>query len=635
MHTSSAVPSALFRYADVSRSLSEQLLCEARRLDAALGRFAATCAEYRTGVDGSLAERLVEHSRQAGAAGRRVGQVGEAFLGADTRAGAGGACIDAVGVQPAPARASSAAQDAACWLTGAEARATGARARAATTAARLSTPRLVAWLGAIGVVVAVEAAGLPSLAVVGAWGAADAAANWVADGVVDLGRALAAAFQEAAGWLVAGFGFVLSVAGAASAAAGRATAWVMRATATAVAGTAAFVWETLERIRWNWVSLRLVALLGGVELAHRLAGGAGVAGALALVVASPPLAGVVALLFGDVLFALGGASLLELIGMAPGGPAELLDLMHQNFWDLAFQNADPRLLRALAAQIEELHARLLPDEARLRSEAAGDFEPPGAGGLPAVSADEVFGPGVPGPGGLVALDPGVVQRGGHALISAYAGEQVSMAQVGAGEYVVGVNGLDLVNMGGSPNGLVAVIDTAYFDPGRNAYYQEVKVRCLDYLRSVPPGSALNFTGHSMGAGMLMLLLNDPAFQAELRRRGCRVGSVTTYGMVRPADRRRNDVPPDEPAAGADAALFGGTVVQHYVDPDDRLAMNVGGGHTGRERVTFVDDGQVADPVAAHTSYQDKDYGRDRLPFQVDPERFRLFPRSGCLAPAHP
>lgn len=637
MTTSSAAPGALFRYADVSQALNDQLLFEARRLEAALAQFARTCTEYRIGVDASLAESLAEHSRRAGVLDRRVWRVGEAFLRADVGTVTGGSWQTTVATPGRTPSAGAVIHDAARWLLGPESGAVGARIRS-TLVAGVRAPHIVGQLGLAWALVPVG--GFLWAAGNVLWGVAEAAAGWVLDAarwlgerLTDLGRLLGDAFKRAVGMLVAGVGFVLRVAGAATmavaGAVSRAVSWVVHAAVTTLHATVSFAWDTVQRIYWNWVSLRLLIFVSAVDIAQRLLGSTAGAISLGLVYLSAPALGAwVPMLFGEIFFSLGSSSAFELITGGPGGPADLFDLVHQNFWDLSFQFTSPFILHALCGRLEALHARLLPDDTRVRPETSGAAEPMNSDGTLGVSLEQVFGVSVAGAGGPVMPTPNVIQQGDHSLISGYLGEQVSMAQVGAHEYVIGVNGLDVTNMGNSSNGLVSVINTAYFEPGQNAYYQEVRQRFLAYLHAVPEGSTLNFAGHSMGAGMLMLLLNDPAVQAELRNRGSQVNSVTTYGMVRPADRSRNDVPPDEAGADADGSLFGDTTVTHYVDPDDKLAMNVGGGHTGRDGVTFVDDGEVTDPVAAHTNYQDKEYGDDTLPFQVDPAHFKLFWRSG-------
>lgn len=465
-------------------------------------------------------------------------------------------------------------------------------------------------------------------------------ARWLRDRIGDLLCALAASFKLMLRTVVAGVDVLLRVVRTVTPIVVRAVTgaltWVLDTAVGIVTATLSFAWNVLQKIYWNSVSLRLMLLLGGLQLAHRLLGNAGLVVFGAAVLTNPLAAGSVLSLALSFLVPLGLQSGAELVASRNGQPADMLELLHQNFWDLAFSNTDPRLLRLLSGQIEDLQGRLLPDAQKVRPSTLA--ETPNDDGTLKVSAEDVFGKDAVKGG---KLDPWVIQHGEHALISSYRGEQVTMARIGANEYVFGVNGLDLENMGASPNGLVSVIDTAYFDPSGNEYYQVVKQRFSDYLRQVPKYSTLNFAGHSMGAGMLMILLNDPEVQQKIRRQELTIKSVTTYGMVRPVDPTRDDIPPSK--AGAGPALFAETRVRHYVDPDDKLAMNVGGSHSKHDsRVAFVDNKTIDDPVAAHTSYGknpndrrpddpqqyvDK-YRGEKLPFEVDPEQFKLYWRSG-------
>lgn len=72
----------------------------------------------------------------------------------------------------------------------------------------------------------------------------------------------------------------------------------------------------------------------------------------------------------------------------------------------------------------------------------------------------------------------------------------------------------------------------------------------------------------------------------------------------------------------------GAVVRHYVDPDDRLAMEVGAGHEDKKDTYLVHDKKERrtgneDAITAHTTYHEKAYPHDSLPFTVDTEKFKI------------
>jgi hypothetical protein len=305
----------------------------------------------------------------------------------------------------------------------------------------------------------------------------------------------------------------------------------------------------------------------------------------------------------------------------------MIATLEQRFWDLAFHKVAPDLLLELAAEIEQLKRRTCADVG-----GCAKPRPPGFAEDTLTPLD-VF-PGAqknPATGDLT-LPAWTIMAGGHSAISPYQNEQISSMQIGEHEHLFAICGLDLENMPGSPNGLYAVIQTAYeADPMQNAYYRLVRERFLSYLDEIPPGDTLNIAGHSMGGGMTMLLLNDPQIQSALLNGGYTLKSVTLYGAVRPQDLRFNGVPPTTPSELA-PALFAGTEVRLYIDPEDRLAMNVGAGHLTGEglpmpNVYFVDNGELSGGVEAHTSYDRPEKYADLpadlqvLPFQVDEQSF--------------
>ena len=477
------------------------------------------------------------------------------------------------------------------------------------------------------------------------WDKATAFGNWVMDGVHWLGnrigdfvRALSDGFKQAIRIITTSVKILVLVADILKPIIAntvqQAVKWLVNQTISIVKSSLHFAWDVIQKIYWKSVALRLTILLGAVQVAQYLLGDKWWIGAVVLGLVNLE---VIAELGIDILFLLGSQTLGDLASNPRqiNDPLDILDLLHQNFWNLSFKHLDPTTIRRLAVQFENVMRQARPGHQNVRTIPEELFSDRTLN----VSAQDVFlldkdgnlrgtQAGTYRDDGTIELDPSVIQSGPHSLISGNMGEQVTMARVGSDEYAFGVDGLDPENMGNSPNGIVSVIDTAYFDPNQNKYYQLVKERFGDYLRNVPPGSKLNFVGHSMGAGMLMILLNDPEIQQKIKERGYDVHSVTTYGMVRPTDPSRNDVPPDTSGSGTTPAIFSETKVRHYVDPDDKLAMNVGGGHEGRANVKLVDDGEITGPVEAHTTYYRKDYKGEPLPFTVDPKQFKLYIRGG-------
>jgi pimeloyl-ACP methyl ester carboxylesterase len=223
----------------------------------------------------------------------------------------------------------------------------------------------------------------------------------------------------------------------------------------------------------------------------------------------------------------------------------------------------------------------------------------------------------------------MTKGGEHSAISSYQDEQLSLFRIGRDEYLFAICGLDLLNMGRSPNSPSAVIRTATeHDPMANPYYRLIRARFLAYLAKIPPGSTINIAGHSMGGGMTMLLLNDPEIQAALVSGGYTLRSVVLYGAVRPQDPRRDGVLPSRPGE-LSSTILAGTEVRIYVDREDRLALNVGAGHmSSADRplpyVYLLDNGDLNGATDAHTSYYSPDgyaglpANLRELPFHIDP-----------------
>lgn len=84
---SSASPTELQRFATTEAARAAELDHQAQRLGAAPGHFAATCTEFSTSIDSSLAHPLDDHARSASAIGERTAAVGRQFERADQEAG--------------------------------------------------------------------------------------------------------------------------------------------------------------------------------------------------------------------------------------------------------------------------------------------------------------------------------------------------------------------------------------------------------------------------------------------------------------------------------------------------------------------------------------------------------------------
>ncbi len=316
-------------------------------------------------------------------------------------------------------------------------------------------------------------------------------------------------------------------------------------------------------------------------------------------------------------------------------PADLLNLFKESFWRLMYHPIDEPRLLSITERLDKLNRALcgaLGSCTRPRPPAHAEPLRDPFRGTRDVAVREMFDPTTvrhQGSDGRLYLGPQALMHGDHSLISYYADEQVRLARVGAQEYAVGIAGLDPSNANG-PNNFHSVARTANGHTNENEYFAYVKDQFLDQLQRLPTGSTLHLAGHSMGGGMIMLMLNDPEVQRQLRTGNHTVASVTTFGAVRPNSRRANGVPPDEPAP-LSAPLYADTIVNHYVDADDALALNVGAGHNPERfaDVHILDDGQITDPQAAHGSYDEPVYSAlppqaQVLPFTVDPAYFEVY-----------
>ncbi len=305
-------------------------------------------------------------------------------------------------------------------------------------------------------------------------------------------------------------------------------------------------------------------------------------------------------------------------------PADALAIIESGFWIDAFHYLSHDEIRALVANLERICAvalRGLSLRPLTRPAEGPDAEPNGQAAVTVVfpPADTVCDPTKP-----YQVTPAALQANNHGLISSYLGEEVRAAQIGQGVYAVGINGLNLTNMAYSTNGLVSVIETAGGKEriAYNEYYQTVRERILRLIETLPSGSTLHLTGHSMGGGMCILLSNDPQVQAALAQHNIQLASVTTLGAVRP-EGEWDDVPP---------VINGQSViVRHYVDSDDKLALSVGAGHSDaryHDVVYTLENGRIDQPSNVHSDYDDLDYSQlpivaQTLPFTIDPIHFRL------------
>lgn len=332
------------------------------------------------------------------------------------------------------------------------------------------------------------------------------------------------------------------------------------------------------------------------------------------------------------LFFLSGAQIGSLIGLVSAPrlseivqhPADALAIIESGFWIDAFYYLSHDEIRALVANLERIDAIArsnLPLRPLTRPAEGPDAEPNGQAAVTVVfpPADTVCDPTKP-----YQVTPAALQANNHGLISSYLGEEVRAAQVGQGVYAVGINGLSLINMAYSTNGLVSVIETAGGKEriAYNEYYQTVQERILRLIETLPSGSTLHLTGHSMGGGMCILLSNDPQVQAALAQRNIQLASVTTLGAVRP-EGEWDDVP---------SVINGQSViVRHYVDSDDKLALSVGAGHSDaryRDVVYTLENGRIDQPSGVHSDYHNLDYSQlpvavQTLPFTIDPTQFKL------------
>ncbi|RRR69730.1 MAG: hypothetical protein EI684_14805 [Candidatus Viridilinea halotolerans] len=314
-------------------------------------------------------------------------------------------------------------------------------------------------------------------------------------------------------------------------------------------------------------------------------------------------------------------------------PDDLLHLALQGFWYESMAHVNLRLFQALSAELDQLSlttaaglGRTVPRE---RGEGAGEWMLDPATGALDVYASQAF------PTSFQAgqqFQPQAVDamRGIHSAISYEPGEQVRLERLNAdrGDYRISIAGLN-PNQPGALNNFEAVAMTARGMAEGNHYYEAVRANFLADLERIPPGSVLHMQGHSMGGGMCFLLRDDPVVQQHLVAAGIVVGSLTTFGAVRPQGSAGEDL------TRATGDPFAHTAERHYVNSDDSLARNVGAGHVGFANVVLLENNEVSDPVAAHSSYDDPASYTGLpvdllvLPFEVDPATYAVY------APSNP
>lgn len=247
--------------------------------------------------------------------------------------------------------------------------------------------------------------------------------------------------------------------------------------------------------------------------------------------------------------------------------------------------------------------------------------------------------------------PDVLVKGDNRLISPYQSygsngilysEQLSLARINKkiidgkpiSVYVYGTNGLNPGTAGsGTYATMLAVEQTAQGVREGNKYYETIRQKFLESIKDVDLGSEINITGHSMGAGINMLLLNDPMVIDALRERKIKVASVVSLEMVRPIGSETLKDP-----------YFSDTVIQDYVDPEDSFATGRGAGHaptvtngTAAKKHTILnvdepdslwEDNPYTSHQAKDKSYRDNEGNPYFLPFEIDPDHTELIKRYG-------
>lgn len=409
------------------------------------------------------------------------------------------------------------------------------------------------------------------------------------------------------------------------------------------AGAGRLLAEARRAALWNDQARRLIALMRMIRYEVALYGPA-------WPLHNPPLA---ALLAGFAAESGGSIVGLILAGDAPRGARQshtsLADgglQVLQGLWYESMEHLDPALYRDLSAELDALSLAIAADLGLSRGapRTAQQAEPvadPRTGAL-GVSAAQAFpwsAGGASDPAAPFRPAPADSLAGDHSGISYFPDEQVRLERLNGatGDYRISITGLDPTKPA-APNNFEAVALTSQGLGAGNPYYEVVKARFLSDLERIPPGSTLHMQGHSMGGGMCFLLRDDPEVAQALVAAGVTVGSVITFGAVRPRG------PAGEPE-GERPAPFAGAEERHYVNADDSLARNVGAGHAGDPATIMLDDGQLDEPATAHTSYGDLEHyaalapEQQTMPYVVDPATYVAYSATptqpGQAAPATP
>jgi len=392
---------------------------------------------------------------------------------------------------------------------------------------------------------------------------------------------------------------------------------------------------------WNGIALMLDYHLAEIERVMQVHGPAWTTQIPSLVARMGPSLALMGMLAGGTVVA---SDATRWMAQPITSPADVFELAHSSVWGLMYRPVDEGRMRSITARLDRIHLAVCGTLGTCSHPRPPEFAEPlldPARGILDVPLEAMYDPGTVrhrGADGRLYISPQALMYGEHSLIGSYSGEQVRLARVGAHEYAFGISGLDVANAQG-PNNFYAVALTSQGNASsENRYFAYVREQLLGHLERLPEGSTLHLAGHSMGGGMVMLALNDPEVQQRLREGNFTVGSVTTFGAVRPNRPRVNDVPPETPSTLA-GPLFADTVVNHYVDTDDALALNVGAGHDPRRfaNVHLLDDRDIDDPRVAHLSYDTSSYrglpaAAQVLPFAIDPTYHEVY---APIPPARP
>lgn len=386
--------------------------------------------------------------------------------------------------------------------------------------------------------------------------------------------------------------------------------------------------QNLQTALWNHEATLLMASLRSLRVLIRLRG-------VNAVIGSPIMIQVILPML------LGHAAIAAILAGADGRSPQTnlpsvdqmdkIQLLLQAFWYESMDHVDPVVFRQLAAELDALNLLVAQQQGRTegtprRAEQLEPLRDP-RGAIRNVEASQVFPFSAPcSDGPLRPFHPSAIDAmaGDHSAISYFPREQVRLERLNANnEFRLNIAGLD-PKKPIATNNLEAVALTAQGVREGNHYYIEVRARFFAELARLPPGSTLHLQGHSMGGGMCLLLRSDPAVLQRLAEAQISLGSIVTFGMVRPQG------PAGRPAVVLPESPFPPSFERHYVNSDDSLARNVGAGHDGDPTVILLDNGAIDDPTAAHGGYeQPANYSNipdDLLvmPYLIDPASYAVY-----------